>query len=272
MGYTSLTAFPNGITSIVPGQPATGVGLSPDIWFDCPLYSMQIDPALGVVEGDNFTRVQATGFPYELIGTNGTFAAVADAPYGNALLSAPTGADNNEAHLAFNNDVGGMIKCNVDKPWWFETRIKLSQIAAEGGVFIGLLEQGASADAIMADDTMILTATLDAIGFQIVEAAANAAPNWRTMMQLAARAAVSETAAVASTNFVKLGMKSVPNTAGTSATVYFFVNGSVLADAAVDTDTDFPLDKVLIPHWGVKTGKNAAFSITLDWWKGAQLR
>jgi hypothetical protein len=251
---------------------AAGAGLSPIIWDDCPLIQLGVDPTLGVLEGDDFTRVQATGFPYELSGTNGTFAGVAGQPYGQALLSAPTGADNNEAQLAFNNDVGGLIKCDAEKKWWFETRLKASQIAAEGGVFVGLLQAAASADGIIADDDMILTASLDAIGFQMVEAAANAAPYWRTFAQLAARAVVSETAALMSTNFVKLGMKSVPNAAGTLATVTFYVDGVALAATILSSATNFPLDQVLQIHFGVKTGKNAAFSLTLDWWKAAQLR
>lgn len=91
-------------------------------------------------------------------------------------------------------------------------------------------------------------------------------------MQLAARAAVSETAVVASTNYIKLGMKSVPNAAATVATVTFYVNGNVLADSTTTAATDFPLDVCLIPHFGVKTGKNTAFSVTIDWWRAAQLR
>lgn len=271
MANYHLTPFTGGISFLKRGMDPTGAGLSPRMWYDCPLVQMLVDPALGIMARDDFTVVQATGFPYELTGTNGTFTALADNP-GIGVLAAPTGTDNNEAHIAYNNDVAGLIKCDVSHKWWFETRIKLSQIAAEGGVFIGLLEQAASADAIMADDSMILTATLDAIGFQFVEASANATPNWRTMMQLAARAAVSETAAAASTSWVKLGMKSTPNAAGTVATVKFFVNGVALADSTTTAATDFPLDKYLIPHWGVKTGKSAAFTVSIDWWTGAQLR
>lgn len=268
----SVTAFPGGLNTVDRMGPATGPGLSPEIWYDCPLVAMSVDPTFGVTAGDDFTVVQATGFPYELSGTNGTFTAVASSPYGEALLSAVTGTDNNEAHIAYNNDVGGLITCNTTKKWWFEARVKLSQVIAEGGVIVGLLEQAASADAILADDSMILTATLDFIGFQFVEAVANAAPNWRTMMQLAARAAVSETAVAASTSYIKLGMKSTPNEAATVATVKFYVNGAALADSTTTAATNFPLDVCLIPHFGVKTGKNTAFSITIDWWRAAQVR
>ena len=267
-----LTRFPHGLSLVNRNTSPAGAGLSPRIWEDCPILGMLTNPGVGVLVQDNFTEVLATADGYELSGTNGTFTAVASSHIGEALLSAPTGTDNNEAHIAYNNDVAGCIKCCPDKKWWFEARVKLSQIAAEGGVFVGLFQQAASQDAIMGDNDMILTAGLDCIGFQFVEAAANAAPYWRTMMDLAARAAVSETAALASTSYVKLGMKSTPNRAGTIAQVKFYVDGLQLADSTTTAATDFPLNVVLIPHFGIKTGKNAVFSITIDWWQAAQLR
>lgn len=260
----------SGVTAVVSSNAAdAGVGLSPNIWSDMPLLQMMIDPTVGIMAKDFFQTVQATGFPYELTGTNGTFAAVASAP-GTALLNCP-GTDNDEAHLAYNNDVAGLIKCDPSHAWAFEARVKLSQVTAEGGVIVGLLEQAASADAILADGTMILTATLDWIGFQIVQAAAAALP-WATSMQLAARAAIHETAYPASTGYIKLGMKSVPNAAGTIATVTFYVNGVALPDTTTTAATNFPLNVVLIPHFGIKTGLAAAFGMTINWWCAAQLK
>ena len=266
-GIEGVGLFGQGMGGVSPARP----GLSPNIWFDAPLMAMVIDPGLGIYVKDDLTWVGATGLPYELIGTNGTMTPVASSPYGEMLINCPA-VDNNEAHVTWGNDVTGLIKCSADKAWWFEARIKMNQIVAEYGVLVGLLQQGASADDILADNTMIFTATLDYIGFQIVEAAANPAPNWRTIMQLAARAAVSETAAPASVSYVKLGMKSVPNAAGTLATIYFFVDGVQLATSTTSADTNFPLDQVLIPHWSAKTGSGAAVSMTVDWWAGAQLR
>ena len=248
---------------------AGGVGLSPVIWNDCPRLQMMLDPTIGIMASDFFQTVQATGFPYEISGTNGTFTAVASAP-GTALLLA-TGTDNDEAHIAYNADVGGLITCNASKKWWFEARVKLSQATAEGGVLVGLLEQAASQDAIMATNSMILTATLDYIGFQIVEASATAL-TWRTINQLASRTAINEAAYPASTSYIKLGMKSVPNAAGTLATVTFYVNGVALPDTVTTAGTNFPLNVTLIPQFGIKTGKSAAFSMTLNWWSAAQLK
>jgi len=248
---------------------AAGVGLSPDIWDDCPRLDILLDPTMGIMAGDRFTAVQATGYPYEISGTNGTFLPIADNP-GLARLSAP-GTDNDECHIAYNNDIAGLIKCDAAKKWWFEARVKLSQITVEGGVLVGLLEQAASADAIIADNTMVLTATLDYLGFQVVEATAPASMVWRTINQLAARTAISEAAATCSTSWVKLGMKSVPNAAGSVATVTFYVDGLALADTVLTSGTNYPLNKYLIPQFAVKTGAGSAFNLDMNWWEAAQL-
>ncbi len=251
------------------GAGASGVGLSPDIWDDCPLLQMMVDPTLGIYARDFMTAIQATGYPYEISGTNGTFTALADNP-GVGRLSAP-GTDNDEAHIAYNNDVAGLIKCDPSHKWWFEARVKLSQITVEGGVLVGLLQQAASQDAIMATNTMILTATLDYLGFQIVEAAATSLV-WRTIKQLASRTAVNEAAAPASTSWVKLGMKSVPNTAGTIATITFYVNGVALPNTTTSDSTNYPLNVYLTPQFGVKTGAGSAFNVDISWWQAAQLK
>ena len=242
--------------SLSPGT-ASGAGLSPNIWSDCPLLEMTVDPTLGITDGDNFTRVQATGFPYELVGANGTFAAVAGQAQGVARILA-TGADNDEAYISSNNDKAGIIKADATKNWWFEARVKLSQITAEQGVFVGLAEEtGVGAD-LMTDDTMAMK-VLDSIGFQIVHAVA-AAAQWQSMMQLSggARAAVNATLALGSTGYVKLGMKSV------LGTVTFFVDGIADATTVLSSAANFPLDQVMEVVFATKTGKAAANSLDID--------
>lgn len=266
----NLTHFRDGLSGISRNTAATGAGLSPRIWMDCPILGMMEDPGVGTLVRDDFTYISTTGYPYEISGTNGTFAAVAGSQYGEGLLSAP-GTDNDEIHIAYNNDVAGCINCSADKKWWFEARLKLSQVTAECGVFVGLLDEAASQDDLMANNNGIITATVDCLGFQIVEAAA-AALTWRTIMQLAARAAVSETAAAASVSYVKLGMKSTPNSAGTVATIKFYVNGAPLADTTTTAATDYPLNATLIPHFGLKILSSAIMTMTIDWWQTAQLR
>lgn len=244
---------------------ASGPGLSPLIWDDCPRMQMLVNPTLGFFVGDDFTTVQATGFPYELSGTNGTFAAIPGQMYGVARISAP-GTDNDEAYLAYNNDAAGLIKADATHNWWFEARVKLSQIAAEQGVFVGLGEEtGVGAD-FMTDNTMALK-VVDSIGFQIVHATAAAAV-WQSVIQLTggARVAVNATLANGSTDWVKLGMKSV------AGVVTFYVNGVANATTVASTATNFPLNQVMEPTFATKTGKGAANSLDMDWWYASQLR
>lgn len=266
-----LTNYPNGVSCIDRSASPANVGLSPEIWWDCPIISMMSNPVVGVVDGDDFTRVQATGFPYLITGANGTFLAVPNVQHGQAILTA-TGADNDECFVTTNNNVAGLIKADASKKWWFEARVKVSQITLAQGVFVGLAEEtGVGAD-FMTDNTMAMK-VLDSIGFQIV-AATNIAAIWQTMHQLTggARAAVQAAAATASTNFVKLGMKSTPNAAGTVATVRFYVDGVALADTVLSSATNFPLDQVMQVTFATKCGQATANTLTLDWWKAAQLR
>ena len=260
----SIEVQPGGEVLISDGT-AAGEGLSPLIWSDCPLLHIGSDPTLGVIDGDDFTRVQATGFPYALTGTNGTFAGLAGQVGGVGRISAP-GTDNDEAYITTNNNAAGLIKASVANDWWFEARVKLSQITAEQGVFVGLAEEtGVGAD-LMTDDTMALK-VLDSIGFQVIHAAAAAAA-WQSMMQLTggARVAVNASLAVGSTSFVKLGMKSV------SGVVTFYVDGVANATTVASTATNFPLNQIMQVTLGAKTGKATANSLDIDWWKAAQLR
>src|SRR4030042_1762175 len=85
--------------TIFTGRTAGGAGFSPVIWDDCAIEQMKIDPTLGIFVFDDFTTVQATGFPYKITGTNGTFTALAGQPYGVAR-ALTAGADNDECERA----------------------------------------------------------------------------------------------------------------------------------------------------------------------------
>jgi len=118
---------------------AAGGGLSPAIWGDIPLLQMAVDPSLGVVAGDDFAHLSADGFPYEIVGANGTFLPLAGQQYGVAEAVA-TGTDNDEAVVSSNNNLAGIIKANADDDWAFEARVMINQITTAQGVFVGLSE------------------------------------------------------------------------------------------------------------------------------------
>ena len=245
----------------------TNYGLSPAIWSDCPLDQMLIDPAYGSFAGDDFlSGVLTTAHMYSLLGTNGTFAQVAGAPHGTALLSAP-GTDEDEATVTAPGVIG-LIKADAVSTWWFETRIKMSRVTTDQAAFVGLAGEGASEiDASFIVDATGALKVVDSIGFRILAPTATT-PVWDTVMQLAGGAIVEvQEGVLTSVNtYVKLGMKSV------AGLVTFFVDGVPQANTVLSSATNFPLDQVMSACWAVKCLVNTALNMTIDWWKAAQTR
>lgn len=266
MRYEKLNVKELTVQSIVnPVNTDNTAGLSAAVHAGLSPLSLSVDPSLGITAGDDFPHMCVTGFPYAIAGTNGTCLTVAGTPYGVIQLLAP-GTDNDECFVTYNNALTGLIKADATKDWCFEARVKLSQIAAEQGVFVGLAEENGVGADFMTNDTMALK-VVDAIGFQIVHATA-AAAMWQTIIQLngGARVAVSATAKAGTTNWMRLGMRSV------SGTVTFYVDGAPLAATVKSSATNFPLNQVMLPTFATKTGKGAANSLYVDWWRASQLR
>jgi len=245
---------------------AAGAGLSPLVWDSCPRGQILVDPTTGHFIGDDFTFTNAESYTtakdYVLAGANGTFAATAADPNGVALLTAPA-VDNNECNV--NHAINpGVIKLDATKDWWFEARVKISQITTAQGVFVGLIEDSITmGTTFMTDNTMAMKVQ-DNIGFQIL-AATNTAAIWQAVHTLTARVAVDATLTTAAVAWVKLGMKSV------QGVVSYFVNGVPLA-ATTSAAANYPLDKYVVPAFATKTGSAAANTLSVDWWYAAQTR
>ena len=246
---------------------AAGAGLSPLIWSDCPRLQMLVDPTLGMFVGDDFQKVQATGFPYTLYtDTTDTFTSLAGQIGGVGRL-ALSGTDNDEEYIVY-NQAAGIIKADATHNWWFEAKLKPSQVAAEHGIFIGLAEEAAVGADLMNTNDMVLK-VIDALGFQIISAAGGAAcAVIQTIHQLqgGARVAVDATAGTATAAFIKFGMKSI------LGTVTFYLDGVALDTTVTTAATNFPLDQIMCPTFGVKIGSAAAENLDIDWWYAAQLR
>ena len=252
-----------------PAWKDSSVGLSPSIWSDCPRLSMLLDPSSGRFVGDDFSYTNGESFTtaknYALAGANGTFGKVASAPEGVAILTAP-GTDNDECNVNLNSTVG-IIKMSATPDWWFETRVKVSQITTAQGVFVGLMDDQVTAGVdFMTDNTMALKVQ-GLLGFQII-AATDIAAIWQTVHVKAggARVALNTAAATAAVAYVKLGMKSI------SGQVSFYVDGARDATAVLTTATNFPVDLYGVPIFATKCGTAAANTLSVDWWYAAQLR
>ena len=192
----------------------------------------------------------------------------------NSMGSGIDGASHNTALNRWNdecnvnlNSAVGLIKLAADTSWWFETRVKINQITTAQGVFVGLLGDDITMGVdFHTDDTMAMKVQ-DTLGFQII-AATDIAAVWQSIMHLTggARAAINATLATASTDWVKLGMK------GVAGTVTLYVDGVADSTTALSSDTDFPLDKYVLPAFATKCGSAAANTLSVDWWYAAQLR
>jgi len=257
------------VDKILPtGQSASGAGLSPGIWGDCPILTMKVDPTLGIFTGDNFTSVMATGFPYLITGTNGTFTSLAASAQGVAR-ALTAGADNDECEVSYNNNVAGLIKAAAANNWWFEARVKIKQITVAQGIFVGLAEEAGVADNFLADDTMAL-ADKDYIGFSFL-AATDIAPAVRTIMRInggSEKIVKTGIMTAAAATWYKLGMKHA------DGRTKFYINGAPLADSVLTTASNYPLNQVMCPTFAVKSGDVAGTTnyLDIDWWYGAQLR
>jgi len=250
------------------GTPA-GAGLSPLIWSDCPRLQMLSDPTLGHFVGDDFVKTNAKWFTtaeeYVLSGANGTLTHLAGDPNGVLLATAP-GTDEDESYVNLNSGVG-VLKLDATKDWWFETRVKINQIATAQGVFVGLICDSITMGADFMTDANMILKVQDVLGFQIIHAA-DAAAVWRSIMILNGGALATNNAALAtaSTGWVKLGMKCV------SDVITYYVNGVADSITVTSGTANYPLDHYVVPAFATKCGTGVANILSVDWWYAAQLR
>lgn len=253
------------------GGTAGGAGLSPDIWGDCPITTMQADPTLGLFVMDDFPVVTPTAHTYTVYSdAGGTFTSLTGQRGGVGRL-ALSGTDNDECFVVYNQASGIVQMDAATDPfydWWFEARLKPSQVSAEHGIFIGLVGATEVGADLMADSTMVFK-TLNAIGFSIFHTdtgTENAVI--RTIIDQASHEIVSIDAAAgtATAAWIKFGMKSV------MGTVKFYLNGAPLHATVTSATTHFPISVSMCPTFGAKIGSGAAENLDIDWWAAAQLR
>ncbi|MFH0795768.1 MAG: hypothetical protein V2A65_01765 [Candidatus Omnitrophota bacterium] len=255
----------------IDGMTSSGAGLSPDVWDDCPIGTLQSDPRLGLFVMDDFPVIQASGYPYTVYtDTTDTFTSLTG-QRGGVGRFALSGTDNDECFAVY-NQASGIIQMDATTDpfydWWFEARLKPSQVAAEHGIFIGFAGATEVAADLMNTNDMVLK-VINSLGFQIISAAAGApCAVIQTIHQKAggARVAVDATAGTATAAWIKFGMKSV------LGRVYFYLNGAKLDTSVLTTATNFPISVSMCPTFGVKIGSGAAENLDIDWWAAAQLR
>lgn len=283
--------------------PNTNAVPSPNIWYDCPFGQIRNGDVNGTAIWDNFDESQGfAALPttegiwgrYKLFSSaTATVAQVADstatASTGSAssMKLTPQATNNLSVSMATpslpfriaNNQLASS-PTTVGK-FWFECRVALGDITATTGgtAVIGVASQRTLivGDPLTTSDAMI--STLDFVGFQRPVTAVT----WDATYQATGVAPVivkAGVSAVAAAAYVKLGMVYDPTTniltyyvSGVPASTrkYLAYTGTNTSGSLATTGTDFPDGVQMGLILAVMQGSTAAQTLTIDWWRAAQL-
>jgi hypothetical protein len=253
-----------------------GTGLS-TFWNDCPMTAIRNDPGMGYLMEDNFVDLGLSGAITTIISSAGIGRYLVFG--GNTETILPDYALGGGVVLLTSSDNQACSITTKQTPFqitsgygtlWFEARVKPGTITAnEQGWFIGLMDSTAQ------DATHPLTAgsalaDQNLVGFHKPEANTTAFDTSYKADSVAAVEVNSDVGTLATTSYIKLGMKF-----DTSNNVLsFYIDGALQAAGKAipnATGTDFPADVTLAPVIATM-GKSASDkTLTMDWWKCAQL-
>ncbi|MHC4676974.1 MAG: hypothetical protein ACYTBZ_31205 [Planctomycetota bacterium] len=272
----------------------TSAGPSMNIWADCPVLGIMEDPGLGYYFFDDFIGCPelAAGSaitqlpPYVAIAdTNGGgIAAATDVVGGAIALSSGTTADcDTTLQLGGGNSFVISDTAGSDKKLWFEARIKISAITDDAvQYFIGLAEEDRCVDAGVFGKSGGTTpeaamADIDYIGFLRYDGGTTAI---NFVYNLSGQTGVEKIAAIdtaGADTFMKLGFLYDPDAEtaqrikvyadGEESTTY--VTGTNIATA---TGSAFPDGEELTLTMATMSDSTTSGTMTVDWWRCAQLR
>ncbi|NIT61566.1 MAG: hypothetical protein GWN67_20500 [Phycisphaerae bacterium] len=235
-----------------------GAGPSPDLWSDCPLLPMMLDPSEGyyyfsdfmdevdATTGDGWTITQATS------GTLGTVIGVG----GELHLSAGAATADQGVNAQLLNCC---VKPTADKDIWFEARIQVSHV--DNQIFVGVAST---------DTTLIATGALDeanpsSIGF-FTDVNSSSGKGGIISQKAGSNDTTEDVVTVSATTWTNLGFK----VEGVSR-VIFYQDGAIIGQV---TDTNDIADAVEMALSLVCQNEDGANTNTLkvDWLRIAQLR
>lgn len=243
-----MSAFTKGITNFQ--EEGSLVGQSYKLWKDCSIDTLALDYNRGYVFKDNFLTLP-TG-KYTLTDTTpssgaATFA-LGDLDGGVGILDAGTAAEGEGGQIQLNSTVGAGFFTQASGTLWFESRVKVADMATGPEFFLGL----------SAIDTTILASSANTsanhIGFESVSDDG--------VLLFHAEVAGARTSSTATIHtlvedtYVRLGFKVVDR-----ARIEVYVNG-----AKVDTLTaGFPLVG-MVPSFAVHSDGTTDSIGYIDWW------
>lgn len=249
-------------------------GLS-EFWQDCPMEGIRNDPGVGFMIGDDFIDVgkctagniaSVSGLGRYLVYGSAGATLAPDAVLGGGIVL--TEATNDEAISITTKQTPFKIIISGGN-LWFEARIKTNILLGNKQAwFCGLM------DVTPQTDTVPLTAAgaladINLVGFHHPEANTTA---FDTSYKADGVTAVEVNSDVGTltTNYVKLGMKF--NTYNNA--LEFYIDGTKQAVAKTipsSAGDDFPNDVLLAPVLAEVLAAAASYTLTMDWWKCAQV-
>ncbi len=242
------------------------VGPSAQLWKDCPILKMMIDPGFGFYYFDDFMGPGVTvGADEDADGAGWTttyLASVADAEFGPVIGA---GGELHIAELDGTKDQGinmQLLNCCVKpaagKTIWFEARIQVNEI--DNHVFIGLAS---------ADTTLILLGIMDetnpsAIGFFTDEASGSGLGG--TITEKAGANDTTEDIVTVGTSYTNLGFKVTGITK-----VEFYQDGKLIETGTTTANIPDGIELALSIYLGNEQN-GSGNNLKIDWIRIAQLR
>lgn len=271
--------------------------LQNSVWSDFPYDQVLHEPTKWIYWFDDFTFVPSltsattavNRWPYmSYIDTSNTIVALETAKTIGVLVIATDNTDNDGPIICLPGDksVCFMLDDNTAadrRKMWQDYRWKKSSVTDnQAAVFLGLAEETRTVnDGLMTDDSAIVIATIDAIGFRVLQDNGEELDfTWQkasqTNQEIAHIATIanenSATTGLAADTYVKTGFKYDPKES-TANRIKVYVNNKTHATKVTGTQmaaATFPDGEELVWYAGLKNGEGTACSLSLDWIRMAQ--
>jgi len=262
-------------------------GPSSAIWYDFDMLECLRNPGYGYCWFDDFldwepetTTAERHGSYLVTKDASSTLTAAATV---GGVVQLFTTADNEEAGMQLGSGAPFVIPAasTTGKKLWFEARIKKSVItASKGGFFVGLASEGACAADFIADGGADF-ADVDLLGFWNLEA--ETTMDIITQKTSAAFDTIGDATGgtLVADTWIKVGFKYDPEGPAGRKIVFYYdgvASASTVGEASGDATvyiqdtTNFPGGEEMSPIAHVKAGHADDLTISMDWWRCAQLR
>ena len=261
---------------------------SPIIWADCPVNEMAHDPSTGFHYYDSFenyvstatTVINASGYP--VFEGSSTLDGTAGSSAGE--LAVFTTADNEGCSLQVGGTMGAPFVIPADSSGgklWFECRVKKENITDDkAGFFVGLAGEAAGTVNLIADAGNDF-GDFDLLGFWNDEGDADAFDIVTQKTSAAFDTILADAVTLVADTYIKVGFVYDPN-GDNAKKIKFYSNGAELTtyvgkasgDATVylADSTNFPGGEEMSLLITAKAAHADDHTVSLDWWRAAQLR